>query len=471
MKTMTGSPGHPGGPWKSHSALVTLVVALGWIGAGPIPTLGAAAQEVAEPRKRVVRVTGNALHETTGAPISGVGVRLVHSDLTVAVETDRMGQFRLEGIPGGTYSIALVHRDYTPLEGEMTIDRSGEFFMAMTPLNLDRGGATGIVGVVRDVGSGRPVPDVAIDLPALGRVATSDSEGRFNLDELVPGIHEVVFTHVGYGPWVDTATVVGGRVSRLDVDLASEAIELTPIEVTVKRRDVALDRETMTGIVGVVRDIASGKAVPDVVVNVPLLGRVATSDLDGRFRMGELAPGSHEVVFTHLGFERRVDTVTVVGGRVSRVDVGLAVEAIELTPIEVTVERQDFALQRVGFYEREEDGWGKFLDREDIELWHPIDLTDALIRFPGVKIVHDPRMPSQRYLLIRRAGVECFPAVYLDGILMHVGGRSAPAGINDIIDPIAVAGVEVYRSSAGMPPQYWGTGSFCGLVLIWSRRS
>ena len=409
MKTMTGSPGHPGGPWKSHSALVTLVVVLGWIGAGPILVLGAAAQEVAEPRKRAVRVTGNALHETTGAPIAGVGVRLVHSDLTVAVETDRMGQFRLEGIPGGTYSIALVHRDYAPLEGEMTIDRSGEFFMAMTPLNLDRGGATG--------------------------------------------------------------TVVGGRASRLDVDLASEAIELTPIEVTVERRDLTLDRESMTGIIGVVRDVASGKAVPDVVVNVPSLGRVATSDLDGLFRMGELAPGSHEVVFTHLGYGRRVDTVTVVGGRVSRVDVGLAVEAIELTPIEVTVERQDFALQRVGFYEREEDGWGKFLDREDIELWHPIDLTDALIRFPGVKIVHDPRMPSRRYLLIRRAGVECFPAVYLDGILMHVGGSSAPAGINDIIDPIAVAGVEVYRSSAGMPPQYWGTGSFCGVVLIWSRRS
>ena len=456
-----------------RTMVLALAVVVGWIGVGPVPVLGArlAAQEVADPPEAVVTVTGNALHESTGAPISGVGVRLAHSDLTVAVETDRMGQFRLEGIPAGTYSISLVHRDYAPLEGEMTIDRSGEFFMAMTPLDLDRSGATGIVGVVRDMGSGGPVPDVVVDVPALGRAATSDSEGRFTLGDLVPGIHEVVFTHVGYGPRVDTATVVGGRVSRLDVGLASEAIELTPIEVTVERRDLASDRESMTGIVGVVRDVASGRVVPEVVVNVPLLGRVATSDSEGRFSMGELAPGSHEIVFTHLGYGRRVDTVAVVGGRVSRVNVGLAVEAIELTPIEVTVERQDFALQRVGFYEREEDGWGKFLDREDIELWHPIDLTDALIRFPGVKIVHDPRMPSQRYLLFRRAGVECFPAVYLDGMLMHVGGRSSAAGINDIIDPIAVAGVEVYRSSAGMPPQYWGTGSFCGVVLIWSRRS
>ncbi len=54
---------------------------------------------------------------------------------------------------------------------------------------------------------------------------------------------------------------------------------------------------------------------------------------------------------------------------------------------------------------------------------------------------------------------------------MHRGGGSEPAKINDILDPIAVAGIEVYRGSAGMPPQYWGTGSFRGVVLIWVRRS
>ena len=371
MTTMTGSLGHSGRLWArtaSRPPVVALAVVVGWIGVGPVPALGArvAAQEVAAPPDTVVTVTGNALHESTGEPIAGVRVRIMGGDWTTVLETDEMGQFRLDAMPVGTYSIALGHSDYAPLEGEMTIDRAGEFFMAMTPLNLDR--------------------------------------------------------------------------------------------------------ETMTGIVGVVRDMASGRPVPDVVVNVPSLGRVATSDSQGRFRLAEMVPGSHEVVFAHLAHRQRVDTVTVVGGRVSRLDVGLAVEAIELTPIEVTVERQDVALQEVGFYQREEDGWGEFLDRENIEMWNPMDLTDALIRFTGVKISHDQSMPSRRYLLFRRAGAECFPAVYLDGIRMHGGGRE-PAYINDIIDPIAVAGVEMYRGTAGIPPQYWGTGSSCGVVLIWSRRS
>ena len=151
-----------------------------------------------------------------------------------------MGQFRLDAMPVGTYSIALGHSDYAPLEGEMTIDRAGEFFMAMAPLNLDRETMTGIVGVVRDMASGRPVPDVVVNVPSLGRVATSDSQGRFRLAEMVPGSHEVVFAHLAHRQRVDTVTVVGGRVSRLDVGLAVEAIELTPIEVTVERQDVAL---------------------------------------------------------------------------------------------------------------------------------------------------------------------------------------------------------------------------------------
>ncbi len=227
----------------------------------------------------------------------------------------------------------------------------------------------------------------------------------------------------------------------------------------------------MTGIVGVIRDIASGRPIRDAAVNVPVLGRTTTSDSDGRFILAETVPGRYEIVFTHLGYRPRTDTVHIVRDRVSRLDVALAVEAIALAPMEVTVERRDLALQEVGFYEREEDGWGDFIDREDLELWNPVDLTDALIRLPGVKIVHDPRMPSQRYLMFRNAGEECFPSVYVDGMLMHIGGSREPARINDILDPIAVAGIEVYRRTAGMPPQYWGVNSSCGVIAIWVRRS
>ena len=157
-------------------------------------------------------------------------------------------------------------------------------------------------------------------------------------------------------------------------------------------------------------------------------------------------------------------------GRVSLLEVVLSVEAIALDPIEVTVERQDVTLQGVGFYERENDGWGDFVDREDLERWSPMDLSDALIRFPGVRVDNDPSMPSRRFVMFRRAGEICYPAVYIDGALVHRGGNE-PAVIDDLVEPIAVAGVEVYQGQAGLPPQYWGMNSSCGVVLIWIRRA
>ena len=206
----------------------------------------------------------------------------------------------------------------------------------------------------------------------------------------------------------------------------------------------------------------------DVVVNVDGMGRVATTDEDGRFSLSELVPGRHDVVFTHLGYRQRSVSIEVEAAHVVKLHVELAVDAIALDPIEVTVDRLDRNLQGVGFYQREEDGWGDFLDREDLEFWNPVELTSALTRFPGVTTVPDPRMPSRGYLALRRMGTTCIPTVYLDGV--RIGGGRDPAWIDDIVNPGVVAGVEVYRNTAGIPPQYWGTGSSCGVVLIWLRR-
>ena len=310
-----------------------------------------------------VTVTGNVVNDATGRPVAGVVVVLEALGLTVV--TDDRGQFVLGSVPRGVYDLRLIHQDYQRLDGDLTIDRAGEFLLGLTPI-------------------GDP------------------SEGM------------------------------------------------------------------ITGIVGVVTDQASGQPVPEVVVNVDGIGRVAHTDEDGRFSLSELTPGRHDVVFTHLGYRRRSVSIEVEAAHVVKLHVELAVDAIALDPIEVTVDRLDRNLQSVGFYQREEDGWGDFLDREDLEYWNPVQLTSALTRFPGVTTVADPRMPSRGFLALRRQGTNCIPTVYLDGV--RIGGGRDPAWIDDIVSPGVVAGVEVYRNTAGMPPQYWGTGSSCGVVLIWLRR-
>lgn len=326
----------------------------------PVSGSQVAGQEVQD--AATITVTGNVVDDATGEPVSGVIVVVEALGLTFV--TDSLGQFVFNEVARGVYDLQLIHKDYAPLEGDLTVDRPGEFFLAITPTN-------------------------------------DPNEGM------------------------------------------------------------------MTGIIGVVTDGVSGDPIPEVVVNVAEVGRVATTDAEGRFRLPELIPGRHEVLFSHLGYQPRSESIGVETGHVADVHIVLTVDAIALDPIEVTVDRRNRHLETVGFYQRQEDGWGNFVDREDIENWNPIDLTDALIRFPGVAIVADARAAMDRRLRFRRGRGVCSPRVYLDGVML-TGLTSF--SVDDIVDPMSVAGIEMYRGVAGIPAQYSGLGTACGVVLIWLRR-
>ena len=310
-----------------------------------------------------------------------------------------------------------------------------------------------VTGNVLDEITAEPVEGAVVLVEALGLTLVTDNNGQFVLDRVPSGVYDINVVHDDY--------------QRLEGNLNVDQ----PGEFFLAMTASADPNEGLaTGVAGMVTDQVSGEPIAEVVVNVAVQGRVATTSTTGRFTLPDLMPGRYEVTFSHLGYQQRVDSVNVEIGRVSVVDVALSVEAIELDPIEVTVERQDVTLQGVGFYERESDGWGDFIDREQIELWAPMDLSNALMRFPGVRVVSDPSMPSRRFVMFRRAGETCYPAVYIDDVMMHRGGDE-PAGIDDLVDPIAVAGVEVYQGQAGLPPQYWGLNSSCGVVLIWIRKA
>ena len=308
-----------------------------------------------------------------------------------------------------------------------------------------------VTGNVADAATGEPVPEVVVVLEPLGLTFVTDARGQFVVEDIPPGVYDLRLAHPDY--------------DHLDGDFSVERsgeffLEMEPTDDPYEG--------FVTGIVGVVTDQVSGDVIPEVVVNVPAAGHTTRTDGDGRFSLDDLAPGEHEVVFTHLGYVQRSESIGVQGGRATRVQVVLAVDAIPLSPIEVTVDTRDRHLLSIGFYQREEDGWGDFLDREDIEYWNPERLTVALTRFPGVTIIPNPQMPSRGFLAFRRMGTECIPTVYLDGI--RIGGDRSPAGIDDILNPMSVAGVEVYRGTGGIPAQYSGTGASCGVVLIWLRR-
>lgn len=66
--------------------------------------------------------------------------------------------------------------------------------------------------------------------------------------------------------------------------------------------------------------------------------------------------------------------------------------------------------------------------------------------------------------------------VILNGMVMYRPGGisdSDPAVLPDLrrdFDVAALESVEVYLSRAGVPIEYAGSGSECGVVILWSRQ-
>jgi hypothetical protein len=63
----------------------------------------------------------------------------------------------------------------------------------------------------------------------------------------------------------------------------------------------------------------------------------------------------------------------------------------------------------------------------------------------------------------------CYMSVYMDGALYYSNmNPGRPLDISSL--PILeFQGLEVYRSPAELPIEYSATGSYCGVILLWTR--
>lgn len=375
---------------------------------------------------------------------------------------------------------ASVRRPFIPVA---VLALSAVFLAApRDAMSQERGGdPVTIDGRVVDAVTGEPIAGVRVVVRGSGagpagdlRVET-DTDGQFQLIGIRTGEYRLELSHEDYNPAVGEFTVMrpGNFVTSMQ-PLGHGSDEL------------------MTGIIGVVRDRNSGALISGVHVAMGDGRQGVMSDLRGEFVLDRLIGGQHVVEFSMIGYAPRADTIRVMQGRVTTVEVSLSVDPVQLDPIEVSVERREIVLQRRGFYHRQKTGFGKFIDREEIEMRGPSEMTDLFSGMAGVELYPDPLNQLERWIVLRsgrhmtmqpRTLAEddpgpgaatdiyerCFPRIYIDGIVAHRGGDE-PARLDTFVDPGVVAGVEVYASVSGLPPEYQGHGTFCGTILIWTRR-
>ncbi len=338
-----------------------------------------------------------------------------------------------------------------------------------------------ITGRVVDAITGDPIAEVRVLVRGVGLMSgdesrfETDADGEFMLSGIAMGEYWLELEHQHYNPAAGEFTVMrpGGFV--------------TSMQPLGRGSD-----ELMTGIIGVVTDANSGALLSGVHVAMGGGREGVLSDLRGEFVLDRLIGGQHVVEFSMIGYAPRADTIRVTPGRVTTVQVSLAVDPVQLEPIEVSVERREIVLQRRGFYHRQTTGFGKYIDREEIERRAPSEMTDLFSGMAGVELYSDPLNQLEKWIVLRSGRhmslqprtlseddpgpgqptdiyQRCFPRVYVDGIVAH-GGGDEPARLDTFVDPGVVAGVEVYASVSGLPPEYQGHGTFCGTILIWTRR-
>ncbi|GMV07778.1 MAG: hypothetical protein AMXMBFR53_40530 [Gemmatimonadota bacterium] len=239
---------------------------------------------------------------------------------------------------------------------------------------------------------------------------------------------------------------------------------------------------------GTVVEAATGQSVADAeVVLLDTLDAVmaaVVTDRQGRFTLSPRHGGAFVLVVGRLGYADVRTPLRCLDGERLVLRVSLDVEAVELGGLDVTTRAtpRSAELSVAGFESRRIQVPGFFVDEAEIAERRPTRLTDVVGRAPGASVLRlggrvvDVRFLRGQGVTLKGAG-PCLPSIWLDGVRVREGGR--PEGdlrsatfplLNDLIGPEQVAAIEVYASSASVPAPFRGTGSSCGVVVVWSRR-
>jgi hypothetical protein len=237
-----------------------------------------------------------------------------------------------------------------------------------------------------------------------------------------------------------------------------------------------------TTMIGIVRDDSTGRPLPGVEVLLAATAHATVTNAAGRYTLAGLPAGNHQAIFRIVGYLPARVTVLLSAGDTLRVNQVMVPSTVVLDPIEVTGE-PDVGLAGRGFEERRSMGFGVFYDSAELRAVEHLKPSDLLRRKGNVQIrqmgFNGPMVAMNSSSRDLNGALDCYMSVYLDGRLLWGGGkkdleelkRDPPPDFREFISVTQLEGVEVYRSSAGIPVEFGGSSGQCGAVVIWTRRS
>ena len=110
------------------------------------------------------------------------------------------------------------------------------FVLATAPVKA-QSQAPAITGRVTDQEKGEPLADAQVRILNSPRTASTNAEGRFRLEGVVPGNHTLVVVKIGYARATVPVTVEAGRSTEVEVKLSASSVRLGDIVVTAEKEE------------------------------------------------------------------------------------------------------------------------------------------------------------------------------------------------------------------------------------------
>ena len=290
---------------------------------------------------------------------------------------------------------------------------------------------------------------------------------------------------------------------RASADNASAAP--TPVRIPPNgrfaRAELTLDPQAAVAAVfsGLVLTDSTQQPIGDAEVVFPELSKMARSDERGAFRLTDIPPGEQHVVVRRVGYGP-LDTKIAFASNENVNKRILLSRAVKLDSVVVT-EKSASDRWLTDFEDHRKIGLGRFLDRAQLAKMEGRSMASVLREFPGMGIVNGrgphafvsttrvrsgcriapPDLPcfkaERLYYLpdpldVAYQGliIACYAQVYVDHILVNHGPPNEPFDLSTI-SASQIEAIEYYATPAEMPMKYNTTGSECGVVQIWLRRS
>jgi hypothetical protein len=478
-----------------------------------VSALYLSAQQDAAPRTSVPAVVqsgfiGVVVDSIHGGPLVGVEIGVLGTERSST--SDKMGRFRIDGIPPGEYRLTLSHPLFdtlglSPTTQQITVTPHHYVVVALgtpsartlrrqlCPKTDTTATPSFIMGRIRDADTGAPAAGAQVSMVysttavALSsgvrselrvRRTTAEPDGTYVICGLESDLRGTLFAERAGVPTAEIGTALDGKVIALrslstgsgDIVVVPSGSSGSPDSSQSSRGPDHVAPSSgglMRGpasVTGFVLD-SSGVPLAGAIVAVTSTAAATRTGTHGEFTLTDLPSGTQELAVRDVGFDPASLAVELRARYPRSVTVRLHRAIPSLAPVVVT-NKVNVDLSRLGFFDRRQSGPGHFITPEQVAQAQPRVVSDLMYLVPGWQV--QTSSSGLTVLLPPRSayaeGASACVNVFIDGALMT---NLAPGEFDSVVGARDVVAMEVY-SGASVPAEFARNGG-CVTIVVWTR--